>query len=40
VGEAVRRGDAALIRTEITDLAARFRDAAAKLDAARVALRP
>jgi N-acetylated-alpha-linked acidic dipeptidase len=38
IGEAIRAGDAALTQTEITDLATRFRAAAAKLDEARAAL--
>ncbi|HKS07566.1 MAG TPA: M20/M25/M40 family metallo-hydrolase [Gemmatimonadaceae bacterium] len=38
INEAIRRGDTSLIRTEIADLADRFRAAAAKIDEARVAL--
>ncbi|HYV97473.1 MAG TPA: M20/M25/M40 family metallo-hydrolase, partial [Gemmatimonadaceae bacterium] len=38
IGEAIRTGDAALVRAEIADLADRFRTAASKLDAARSAL--
>lgn len=38
VNEAVRAGDQALARTELTDLAQRFGAAAAAIDAARVAL--
>jgi N-acetylated-alpha-linked acidic dipeptidase len=38
VNEAIRSGDVAVIRTEIADLAERFRAAAAKLDEARTAL--
>jgi N-acetylated-alpha-linked acidic dipeptidase len=39
VHEAIRGGDAALVRAEIADLAERFRGATAKLDDARTALR-
>jgi N-acetylated-alpha-linked acidic dipeptidase len=38
VAEAVRAGDAALVRREIADLAARFDSATAALSAARAAL--
>jgi N-acetylated-alpha-linked acidic dipeptidase len=39
IGEAIRANDASLVRAEIADLAARFGESTAQLDAARAALR-
>jgi N-acetylated-alpha-linked acidic dipeptidase len=40
IGEAIRANDATLVRSEVADLSTRFGEAAACLDAARLALRP